>query len=39
MFCEGFVYRNDDGMLQAENVVVMGSYEQLHAALMAVAEA
>ena len=35
----GYVYHNDDGTLQADNVVMLGSYEQLHAALMGVAEA
>ena len=39
MSAEGYLRRNDDGMLQAESVVVRGSYEHLHSALMGVATA
>ena len=38
MSAEGYLRRNDDGMLQAENVVLTGSYAQLHAGLLGVAE-
>ena len=38
MCYEGFVYRNNEGNLQAENVVLMVACEQLQAALVGVAE-
>ena len=38
MSAKGYLRRNDDGMLQAENVVLTGSYAQLHAGLLGVAE-
>ena len=40
MLCaEGYLHRNDAGLLQASNAAITGSYEQLHAALLRVAEA
>ena len=40
MLCaEGYVHRNDAGFLQASNAAITGSYEQLRAALLRVAEA